>query len=241
MGKGLGGKGFVNKEKCAAPRDSMQDALARTIYEGLRDEITSGKLKPGESLSRRVIARRYGASSIPVIEALVRLESTGLVESEARQTARVRKITLETIQDDYVLREAYETQAIRLACESATADEIRELYALAESLDAYVAAGATQRSADKKGPLLHWQFHRRIAEISRCRALVRELDRIELLRRLQANWYFVPVLVDPPRCHSLLVDAIHKRDPQQADAAMRSHVRNGLEKELLAYRKRTDL
>lgn len=218
------------------PAAEGEHALAHLIYEGLRDEITGGKLKPGEPLSRRGIARRYGTSSIPVIEALARLEGTGLIEAEARQAARVRKITIETIQDDYVLREAYETQAIRLACETATPGEIEELYRMAETLDACVRVGTAKKSMDKKGPLLHWQFHRQIARISRCRALVRELERIELLRRLQANWYFAPEIPDPPRHHSLLVDAIQERDPAKADAAMRAHVRSGLEKELLAYR-----
>ena len=212
-------------------------ALARAIFEGLRDEITGGKLMPGEALSRRGIASRYGTSSIPVIEALARLESVGLIEAEARQVARVRKITLETIQDDYVLREAYETQAIRLACQTATAGEIDELYRLAEAVDARVPAGGTKAMPrDQEGPRLHWQFHRRIAEISRCPALVRELERIELLRRLQANWYFTPEIPDPPRYHSLLVDAIKARDVTGADARMRVHVRSGLEKELLGYR-----
>jgi len=218
------------------PAAEGEHALAHLIYEGLRDEITGGKLKPGEPLSRRGIARRYGTSSIPVIEALARLEGTGLIEAEARQAARVRKITIETIQDDYVLREAYETQAIRLACETATSGEIEALYRMAETLDACVRVGTAKKSMDKKGPLLHWQFHRQIARISRCRALVRELERIELLRRLQANWYFAPEIPDPPRHHSLLVDAIQERDPTKADAAMRTHVRSGLEKEFLAYR-----
>jgi DNA-binding GntR family transcriptional regulator len=215
-------------------------ALARTVFEGLRDEIVAGELRPGESLSRRWIARRYGTSYIPVIEALARLESTGLIESEVRQAARVRKITLETIQEDYVLREAHETQAIRLACEAATEEEIEELYQLAQSVDAIVQSSPTQSPEQKDGPLLHWQFHRRIAELSRCRALVRELERIELLRRLQANWYLVPDLPDHPRHHSLLVDAIKARDPIAADAAMRAHVRRGLEKELAAYRMKID-
>lgn len=216
--------------------DPAQTALAHTIYEGLRDEITSGKLKPGEPLSRRGIAKRYGTSSIPVIEALARLEGTGLIESESRQAARVRKISIETIQDDYVLREAYESQAIRLACEAATAAEIEELYRMAETLDDCVKSGGTRKKSDKAGSLLHWKFHLEIARISRCRALVQQLERIELLRRLQANWYFAPEFTDPPRWHSLLVDPIRDRDPIAADSVMRAHVRNGLEKELLAYR-----
>lgn len=218
--------------------DPAQAALAQTIYEGLRDEIAGGKLRPGQSLSRRGIAKRFGTSPIPVIEALARLENTGLVEAEARQAARVRTISLETIQDNSALREALETQAIRRACETATPEEIERLHRLAEAIDG--------TEADPQGPeqdrdVLHWQFHREIARISGCRALVRELERVELLRRLQANWYSPLGLPDPPRGHSLLVDAIQGRDPIQADASMRAHIRKDLERELLAYRMKMEL
>ncbi len=74
-----------------------------------------------------------------------------------------------------------------------------------------------------------------------CRALVRELERIELLRRLQANWYYAAETPDVPRCHSLLVDAIKHRKPNAADAAMRLHVQRGLEKELRGYRTKMDM
>ncbi len=42
--------------------------LSQTIYEGLRNEICSGRFKPGTPLSRRSIAQRFGASYTPVIE-----------------------------------------------------------------------------------------------------------------------------------------------------------------------------
>src|SRR5436190_2516146 len=126
--------------KAAALRRSDPAGLTQVIYEGLREEITTGKLKPGELLSRRRIAERYGASYTPVIEAMVRLENAGLVEAEASQMARVSQVSVETIQNTYVLREALETQAIRLACERALDAEIDELYRLAEEVDERIAA-----------------------------------------------------------------------------------------------------
>jgi DNA-binding GntR family transcriptional regulator len=206
------------------------------IYDRLRDEIIAGKLKPGEVLSRRQIAGRYGCSYTPVIEALVRLEYAGLVETESNQMARVRGLSIEKIRSDYVLREACETQAIRLACELATVTELELLARLAEEVDATAKQGdETRFQVMGEGPVLHWSFHRRVAELSRCAALVNELERIELLGRLKANWIFVEDLPDPPRHHGHLVDLIWQRDPVAADAAMRAHVRRGLEKELRGY------
>jgi DNA-binding GntR family transcriptional regulator len=212
-------------------------SIAKAIYQGLCQEITTGVLKPGELLSRRRIAERYGCSYTPVIEALVRLEHSGLIEAESSQMARVRKETVETIQSNYILREAYETQAIRLACESATQQEIDDLYRLAEQVDAQMP-GENRRAVEpgSEGLSLHWRFHKRIAEISRVPALLRELERIELLVLLQAIWHYFPEFSDPYNWHSLLVDTIRDRDPEAADEAMRLHVRMGLQKVLKGYR-----
>jgi GntR family transcriptional regulator, rspAB operon transcriptional repressor len=213
-------------------------SLAQRVYEGLCEQVTRGELRPGQVLSRRKIAARYGTSYIPVIEAMIRLESAGLIDTDSSQMARVHRVTVEGIEDGYVLREALETQSIRTACELATPDEIQELYQLAETLDARISARDTARknTKDDDGPLQHWKFHRRIAEISRRPVLVRELQRIELWRRFRANWIYVPGMKDPPRLHSILVDAIAAHDADAADRAMRAHARMGLEKELLGYR-----
>jgi DNA-binding GntR family transcriptional regulator len=218
------------------PKESNSNGLARAVFEGLCHEITTGKLKPGATLPRRQIARRYGSSYTPVIEAMVRLEGAGLVEAgSSRAAARVRRVTPESIRSGYVIREALETQAIRLACVTASAIEIEELQQLAEAIDARLPA----QGGDAEGPLLDWEFHRRLAQISGEEALVRELERLELLRRLQANWICAPFTDTPLRFHhQLLVEAVKARDPHAADAAMRTHVRMGLERELIGYRMR---
>ena len=62
------------------------------------------------------------------------------------------------------------------------------------------------------------------------------MERIELHQRLRANWIYVPEMIELPRQHAVLVDAIKAADADAADAVMRQHVRLGLEKELHNYR-----
>src|SRR5947209_4570671 len=130
----------MRKTKVRRGKAGESQTLAFQVYEGLRDEITTGKLKPGAVLSRRKIAASYGTSYASVIEAMVRLEHVGLIEAESAQMARVRRVTQELIEQTYVLREAYEVQAIYLACQSATAAEVEEQYRMAETLDAQISA-----------------------------------------------------------------------------------------------------
>ena len=213
--------------------------LTESIFEGLQQQIMSGELKPGEFLSRRDVAKRFDCSYTPVIEALVRLEHAGLVESQSHQMARVRSLSIGKIHDDYVLREAIETQAIRLACRHATVAEIKELRRLAVKVDSKRSKVGTSTPIKtiEEASLLDWQFHRRIAECSRCQALVRELERIETLRRLRAKWSTVVQSNYPERHHEQLVDVLELRDPIAADEVMRAHVRRGLEREIKGYMK----
>src|SRR3954447_3771509 len=92
---------IMNERSSGSRGGEGASSIAKAIYQGLYQEITTGVLKPGELLSRRRIAERYGCSYTPVIEALVRLEHSGLIEAESSQMARVRKETVETIQSNY--------------------------------------------------------------------------------------------------------------------------------------------
>jgi GntR family transcriptional regulator, rspAB operon transcriptional repressor len=228
---------FMVVDKSSQKEAAGSSVLTLKIYQSLRDDIVSGKLKPGESLSRRRIAERYGCSYTPVIEALIRLEYAGLVESETFQTPRVCGLSLERMHGDYVLREAFETQAIRLVCEHATPDEIKELRGLAEGVDALALLkdAPTDDENAQEGPILHWCFHRRIAELSRCQKLSAELERIALLSRFKATWANVDGFPDPPRHHASLVDFIEQRDPVGADALMRAHIQRGYDKDVKGY------
>ncbi|HEX3657958.1 MAG TPA: GntR family transcriptional regulator [Pirellulales bacterium] len=207
--------------------------LGQTVFETLRSEIASGVLAPGEPLSRRAIASRFGCSYSTVVEVMVRLESTELIEAETAQIARVVRPSIERIRDVHVLIEAIETQAIRLACDAATQADIDELYAMAEALEKRIDA---RDPDDRQVPLLHVQFHKRITQAGRAPALLRAQERSQLVVCCHRHAIVTAKeLPDPPRWHLVLVDAIQARDPLAADAAMRAHTRRGMEKDLLAY------
>jgi DNA-binding GntR family transcriptional regulator len=70
---------------------------ASHVFETLRDEIIALALAPGTVLSRAELQNRFGLSSTPVRDALMRLQEEGLVEvfpqsatSSARSTSTRR-------------------------------------------------------------------------------------------------------------------------------------------------------
>lgn len=58
--------------------------LAQEVYSRLRESIMNGGFSPGEKNAMRKIAERYGVSTMPVREALNKLQMEGFVHFERR-------------------------------------------------------------------------------------------------------------------------------------------------------------
>ncbi len=211
--------------------------LVEKAYHEIRERILYGDLCVGSPLSRRKLASQCGMSPVPIMQALQRLETEGLVESRPRVGTRVRVPTREDVCGLYVIREALETQAGRLFCENATSEQRRELMTLAGHLDQL--HDQLCQTADHPEEImfashrLHLRFHFRIAECAGCPALA---EAVRLNQTLVFKWLYDFKLrrptkelreLLPPKWHSILIEALSGPDLQRADQTMRDHVRHG--------------
>ena len=211
---------------------SSKPPLADQAYFLVRDRILSGAIPPGAVLSRRRLADELGMSFLPISEAVQRLESEGLLESRPRVGTRVRTPTPDEVRGRYVVREALEAQSARLCCERATFQERIELRRMAEHLDtlyARSAAGEREPTFEKVVHQNHMDLHVRIADYARCPELKETIEKNQVLI---FNWFYDVTAerrILPERFHRNLADAVTGDDPLAADAAMRQHIRYGLE------------
>jgi DNA-binding GntR family transcriptional regulator len=221
----------------AAERPSGQKpSQADRAYLEIRNNILKGNLPVGVALSRRKLASELLISVPPVTEALLRLESEGLVESKPRVGTRVRIPTRREVEDRSLLREALETQAARLFAERATALEKRELHGMGRRVDRLYAAceeGSVNRDVLFLANTCHMELHLRIAECARCPPL---RDAIEKEQVLIFNWLYDTAVQRRTLAsdyHATLTAALTTGSPAAAQAAMRRHIRRGL-REVLA-------
>lgn len=94
--------------------DIDQRSLRDQLIDSLRERIVSSKLPQGERLDLPQIARDYDVSPIPIREALIVLESEGVVTSKARRGVFVAQLSAEDLIEIYQVREAIEIQAVEL-------------------------------------------------------------------------------------------------------------------------------
>jgi DNA-binding GntR family transcriptional regulator len=201
------------------------NTLSRRVYAVLRDDILAGRLKPGERLVRKAIGQRLGVSTIPVIEALYMLEIDGYVENRALAGCRVRTLTMQDIDDDLMLREALECQAARLCAEHASPEGFDRLMKKAAQVDRFIRADTPDQTL---GSQLHWEFHIELGRLSGFAVFGEMLRKVWFQRYMNLNSLkairFEPI---PDGWHQILVRRIRKGGPDEAERAMREHVRYG--------------
>ncbi len=122
--------------------------LRDVVFNTLRQEILTGKLKPGERLMEIHLANKLGVSRTPIREAIRKLELEGLVIMIPRRGAEVAQITLKNLKDVMEVRRALDVLAIELACERMNQQELDTLYQACEHFSAAVKTKDTRMLAE---------------------------------------------------------------------------------------------
>lgn len=206
------------------------------VFDRLQSLILDGTLRPGERLPAEpqlAAGLRVGRSTVR--EAKKALFAHGLLESRGRQGTFVAKTPSNPVHsaalqellnnpampDLHESRQIVEVAAIKLATARATADDLRQLSANLERI------GREFDSEDVEEPYTRLiTFHRNIVRLSRNTVLLSLYDLIaHLLREHQVPYY--SVLADHEtemRSHRELIEAMERRNPEQAAAVMTEHL-----------------
>jgi DNA-binding GntR family transcriptional regulator len=203
-------------------------SLSDEAFEKIVQAISTGEFPPGTKLSEADLARKFGISRGPLREALGRLEGL-LVERRPRLGVSVIQLNEKDIQELFAVREALEGMACRLAAVNATETQLSQLSALLEkhSHDESVLneSGYFQKTSDND---FHFQIVR-CARNGRLAEMLLEGIYYQLrLHRFRSS-------ARPGRAktafreHKRIVKALIARDPDEAEAMMRAHIRSALE------------
>lgn len=122
--------------------------LRDVVFNTLRQEILTGKLKPGERLMEIHLANKLGVSRTPIREAIRKLELEGLVIMIPRRGAEVAQITLKSLEDVMEVRRALDVLAIELACERMSQEDLNGLFQACENFDTAVKTKDTRKIAE---------------------------------------------------------------------------------------------
>lgn len=206
----------------AVPGVDRLDKTMRSRAQGLlRSAILDGRLKAGQKLVERELCDMTGASRSSLREALVNLETNGLIERESYRGFSVSLLDAQKVREIFELRASVETLAAELFTERAS---VQEVVALSEALLALEKCNLSFDLAQMR--VAKEQYYEvlftgcRNEEIRR--ALGNVIDRIHLLRSqlMQDSARREVSLVEMRQLTTVLIN----RDRLAARAASLAHI-----------------
>ena len=187
------------------------------IYNRLRNDILSGKIKRGKKITEKQISEMMGVKRGPVRESLIRLEGEGLIRKFPSHGYFVEDYSEENIEENYNIRMALESLASRQAAKKATRDDLVRLTLICEDEERFFKQGnqSERQRCDEA-------FHQQLVVASGSKLLMRIYSLITLS--------FVPHHDSPQiskkavKEHQEILEAIRKKDSKAAYRLTQQHL-----------------
>jgi GntR family transcriptional regulator, rspAB operon transcriptional repressor len=195
------------------------------VFEQLREAIVALQLAPGAAINRAELQLRFGLSSTPIRDALMRLGEEGLVDIFPQSATRVSLIDIARARQTQFLRRSLELEVVETLCASP------------DKSVAAILRGIIRRQKDAADSAdlaafeeLDLEFHRRMFEaaaVPDLYALVRQRSgHIDRVRRLH-----LPIggkMQEVMRDHGQIAKAIAAGDIATAKLRLRDHLSRSL-------------
>jgi DNA-binding GntR family transcriptional regulator len=202
--------------------ENVVELRGQLVARRLRDAIVSGRYAPGERLRQEEIASEMGISRVPVREALRQLETEGLVTLAPHAGATVAQLDPHDLDEIYAIRIALEPMLIAESAARLDADQIDHLRGLVAKIEASVDTPEHWLDLDRR-------FHVdsfAAAPMPQARELAEGFwNRTQHYRRAHVLGMTREDLEVVHLEHRLILDALERRNGEDAGAALRTHLR----------------
>jgi DNA-binding GntR family transcriptional regulator len=200
--------------------------LSEEVAERLREQIFSHELAPGSWLDEQSLALAFGISRTPMREAIKVLATEGLVTTKMNKGAYVTEVDRQDLEQIFTVLSLLEGQAAKETAIKASEEQLTRLDDLHHRLEKAAADRDLEQFFE-----INVKFHEMIQEIAGnpwMNGVIDDLRKVLKLQRrdsLSRSGRLLSSLVE----HREILQAILKRDPLAAEAAMRQHLARGLE------------
>jgi DNA-binding GntR family transcriptional regulator len=196
--------------------------LSTRIADELRQSILTGELSPGERIRQEELAEQFGASRIPVREALRILVTDGLVNMVSNSGAWVSSLTQDECSEQYQIRERLEPLLLRYNLPLLTAEDLARATDLVESMKKAADLEAFMR-LDRE---FHWITYSRVQTTTLTDLIERLWNTTQPYRRVFMKLVRSEGGIEVTHLeHELLLEAMKRGDSEEAESILRGHIR----------------
>lgn len=202
--------------------------LAPVVYDLLKERLLEGEFQAGERLSVESLKAEFGVSKQPVMDALRRLATAGLVEIIPQVGSRVPVYTAADVTDFFTIFGGMEGAVAGVAAQRCTGQQIETLVAINDEINDLVANPNPAARAHGYR-LLNRRFHGIIHDMAHSPVVAELSHRMWDMSDLMINTTGVPqplasAVSDRHDDHEHIISALRDRDQAAARAAMDRHI-----------------
>jgi DNA-binding GntR family transcriptional regulator len=204
-----------------AQRAAGSGPIGEQILPQLRQDIVTGRWKPGDRLPEPELCEAFGASRTPLRDALRILETEGLVRLLPHIGATVTALDPPDLLDKLEVMTGLEQVAASGVARAQDPAVLRRIHALHQSM-----IDAARQNQVHRYYGLNDEFHAAIVQGNRNDTLSRlhETMMWHVFRARRRVNEAVPLAPDAARHHEAIVKAIFGAEPDAASLAMRHHL-----------------
>ena len=207
-----GGSHIINSNDA----NSLSLSARHRVRSGVEQMILRGEFQSGTKLKQIRLAEHFGVGQGVVREALIELQSMGLVETVDNRGIYVTQLNGKKLIDAIEVRAAIEGMAIRLYTSRSSEEERTKLRRSADLIFQLSSAGLFE-----EGALLDREFHLELVRLSGNEELLR------LTKGYRAFGKIIQMRRSPQAVledHLAIIDSVEKRDAETAERLMRTHI-----------------
>lgn len=195
-------------------------------YDLIKNAIVTGKYEPGKRLTEEALATELSVSRTPIREAILQLESDGLV-TPLKKGVIVRKFNSKDIRQIYDLRALLESYAASEAAFNRTEEDLKHLEKAKteykDAVDRYIKSNNHDLDEIIKA---NQKFHDAILIASKNDYLKFHIEKVVFVPLVFRSfyWYNQKELFRSHDIHIDILNAIKNQEYERAKTALREHV-----------------
>src|SRR5688572_1839831 len=208
--------------KKAKPRSLMREVA----YERFKTQLFKRNLVPGQFVSQGELCELLDVPLGPTREALKRLEAESLVRLIPQRGIQIADIGVTLIREAFEFRTVLEVAAVRRFTASASKETIDKLERDTRGMLERMASATEPDSRMLDAALqVDWTMHDMVVEAMGNRIMTaahrQNFDKIKMIRLHGRSPRYLPLAMEE---HLAVIQAMQRRDPDEAGAAIERHL-----------------
>lgn len=201
----------------------QKNTKSAAAYEKLKKMIISGQFS-SHDWSLRKLASRFKMSTVPISEAVRRLEQEEILVAHPQRGISINQLTMSQVQELNIIREAMEIQAARLLAVNGNKQTFDKLLKMAEKIEKL-----NKENKRKQTPYLDFKLHKQIVEEADCQILTEKYNQLVTACMVSTGSYDMSNfgnIHELSEGHIELVKAIASGNQDKAEKAIREHIKS---------------